>query len=108
MPSASFYAFPRLEQMKEINEEGLRANGFGYRARYVANCVQELLQKENGGDKWMQSLRHVSYEDALQQLCKLPGVGPKVAACVCLFSLDKHNAIPVDTHVHQLAIKYYQ
>ena len=27
------------------------------------------------------------------------GVGPKVAACVALFSLDKHAGIPVDTHV---------
>lgn len=31
----------------------------------------------------------------------------QVAACVCLFSLDKHEAIPVDTHVWQLAAKYY-
>ena len=31
----------------------------------------------------------------------------QVAACVCLFSLDKHAAIPVDTHVWQLAVRYY-
>jgi hypothetical protein len=31
----------------------------------------------------------------------------QVAACVCLFSLDKHAAIPVDTHVWQLASRYY-
>ena len=31
----------------------------------------------------------------------------QVAACVCLFSLDKHAAIPVDTHVWQLAARYY-
>lgn len=35
------------------------------------------------------------------------GVGPKVAACICLFSLDKHDAIPVDTHVWNLATRYY-
>lgn len=32
---------------------------------------------------------------------------PQVAACVALFSLDKHGAIPVDTHVWQLATRYY-
>lgn len=37
----------------------------------------------------------------------LSGVGPKVAACICLFSLDKHDAIPVDTHVWTLATRYY-
>lgn len=31
----------------------------------------------------------------------------QVAACVCLFSLDKHAAIPVDTHVWQLACRHY-
>jgi len=30
-----------------------------------------------------------------------------VAACVCLFALDKHEAIPVDTHVWQVATRYY-
>ncbi len=32
---------------------------------------------------------------------------PQVAACICLFSLDKTAAIPVDTHVWQLAARYY-
>ena len=31
----------------------------------------------------------------------------QVAACVCLFALDKPEAIPVDTHVWQLATRYY-
>jgi hypothetical protein len=34
-------------------------------------------------------------------------VGPKVAACICLFALDKHDAIPVDTHVWDLATRHY-
>ena len=31
----------------------------------------------------------------------------QVAACICLFALDKYEAIPVDTHVWQLAVRYY-
>ena len=34
-------------------------------------------------------------------------VCPQVAACICLFALDKYEAIPVDTHVWQLAVRYY-
>ncbi|RZC94434.1 hypothetical protein C5167_026165 [Papaver somniferum] len=34
------------------------------------------------------------------------GKGPKVAACIALFSLDQHHAIPVDTHVWQIATRY--
>jgi adenine-specific DNA glycosylase len=55
----------------------------------------------------MLSLRQQPYPDALQQLTQLSGVGPKVAACIALFSCDKHAAIPVDTHVWALACKYY-
>jgi endonuclease-3 len=39
---------------------------------------------------------------AREYLTSLPGVGPKTAACVLLFSLDK-PALPVDTHVHRIA-----
>lgn len=35
-------------------------------------------------------------------LTSLPGVGPKTAACVLLFSMDR-AAFPVDTHVHRVA-----
>ena len=35
-------------------------------------------------------------------------MGPKVAACVALFSLDRLDLIPVDTHVHQIALRDYR
>ena len=38
---------------------------------------------------------------------ELPGIGPKVADCICLMSLDKAEAIPVDTHVWQITKKNY-
>jgi endonuclease-3 len=37
-------------------------------------------------------------------LVGLPGVGPKTAACVLLFSLDRPH-FPVDTHVHRVSIR---
>ncbi|MGH2451485.1 MAG: endonuclease III domain-containing protein [Candidatus Limnocylindria bacterium] len=37
-------------------------------------------------------------------LVALPGVGPKTAACVLLFSLDRPY-FPVDTHVHRVALR---
>ena len=42
-----------------------------------------------------------------RELTGLPGVGAKVADCVCLMSLDQHEAIPVDTHVWQIASRTY-
>jgi endonuclease III len=40
--------------------------------------------------------------DAQAYLTGLPGVGPKTAACVLLFSLGR-PVMPVDTHVHRAA-----
>ncbi|MBN2554902.1 MAG: endonuclease III [Anaerolineales bacterium] len=39
--------------------------------------------------------------EALQELLKFKGVGPKTAAIVLLFSLDM-PAFPVDTHIHRV------
>ena len=43
-------------------------------------------------------------QDLWDLLTGLPGVGPKTAACVLLFSLDR-PFFPVDTHVHRVAIR---
>lgn len=48
-----------------------------------------------------------NYTSIFLALCSLYGVGPKVADCVCLMSLDKHDAIPVDTHMWQIAAREY-
>ena len=68
-----------------------------------------LASKPGGGGAWLRSLRapEVSASAAAAALRSLPGVGPKVAACAALFSLDKHDLVPVDTHVWQLAQAHY-
>ena len=40
--------------------------------------------------------------EAQAYLVALPGVGPKTAACVLLFALER-PVMPVDTHVHRVA-----
>lgn len=40
-------------------------------------------------------------------MLELPGVGRKVADCVALFALDQTSAVPVDTHVWNIAIRDY-
>ena len=44
----------------------------------------------------------MSDEEAQAYLVALPGVGPKTAACVLLFALER-PVMPVDTHVHRVA-----
>ncbi|XP_022993891.1 N-glycosylase/DNA lyase OGG1 isoform X2 [Cucurbita maxima] len=101
-----FHEFPSLERLSLVSEAELREAGFGYRAKYIIGTVKELKGKPGGGAEWLLSLRDLDLDEVIEALTALPGVGPKVAACVALFSLDQHHAIPVDTHVWQIATRY--
>lgn len=101
-----FHAFPTLNQLSLVSEQQLRDAGFGYRAKYITGTVNALQSKPEGGEEWLYSLRTLELEDVISELSKLPGVGPKVAACIALYSLDQHHAIPVDVHVWRIAQKY--
>lgn len=48
------------------------------------------------------------YRKAHEELLQLQGVGPKVADCVCLMGLGWGEAVPVDTHVWQIAQRDYK
>jgi len=102
----SFYNFPSLEMLsKDVEMESkLRNLGFGYRAKYIAKAVSDILSK--GGVEWLDNLTKLSYPEAHDELIKLPGIGPKVADCVCLMALNFLEAVPVDTHIIQVAQHY--
>lgn len=100
-----YYTFPAPEVLaKEGTEERLRDLSFGYRAKYIYKTAQMVHSSKQDLFK----LRELPYEEAHAELLKFTGVGPKVADCVCLMSLDKHDAIPVDTHVYQIAKRDYK
>jgi N-glycosylase/DNA lyase len=76
---------------------------FFYRAKYIVGAVNALQLKPGGGEEWLRSLRKLELQEVISELSKLPGVGPKVAACIALYSLDQHHAIPVDVHVWRVS-----
>ncbi|KAL6215009.1 hypothetical protein ACLB2K_010306 [Fragaria x ananassa] len=101
-----FHEFPSLDRLAMVSEQELREAGFGYRAKYLTGTVKALQSKPGGGEEWLLNLRKLELEEVIDALTTLPGVGPKVAACIALFSLDQHDAIPVDTHVWKIATRY--
>ncbi|KAJ1975464.1 8-oxoguanine glycosylase ogg1, partial [Dimargaris verticillata] len=105
----AFYCFPTVSELAHPNLEAqLRQLGFGYRAKYIHQTVQHLqLKHGKQATRWLQSLRQAPYSEARAELLQLAGIGPKVADCICLMSLDKPEAIPVDTHVWQIARRDY-
>ncbi|KFO79849.1 N-glycosylase/DNA lyase, partial [Cuculus canorus] len=101
-----FHAFPSLSALTGADAEAqLRALGFGYRAKFVSGSARAVA--EGIGAEGLCRLRAAPYAEARRVLCALPGVGTKVADCVCLMALDKAEAVPVDTHVWRIARQRY-
>lgn len=99
------HKFPTVEQIANLDELFLRKSGFGYRARTIPEIARQVV--ERGGKEWLESLKEQKYETAHEKLTELKGIGPKLADCICLFALDHTEAVPVDTHLWQAAIRLY-
>ena len=81
--------------------EAIRVGGL---ANIKAPRIQQILRQiaTERGALNLDFLAEMPTSQAREYLLALPGVGPKTAACVLLFSLGK-PALPVDTHVHRVA-----
>jgi len=73
-------------------------------ARVKAPRIKEILRivRERCGGFDLSFLKDLPTDEARAWLLSLPGVGPKTAACVLLFSLGR-PALPVDTHIYRVA-----
>ena len=95
--------FPTWEQVRDAPveevEAAIRSGGLAQqKARRIQRILRILSERLEGEPLTLDALDSMSLEDAQAWLCDLPGVGPKTAACVMLFSLGR-PAFPVDTHV---------
>lgn len=96
------YAFPSKEALAKASLRDLIGCGLGFRARYVLETARTLCE---GFD--LEGLRRLSYGEARRTLLTLTGVGPKVADCALLFSLDKLEAFPVDVRIIRIMSEQY-
>lgn len=87
--------FPPPERIARATEARLRALGLGYRAPFLRETARLVAR----GEVDLGALRGASREEAREALLALPGVGPKVADCIALFSLDVDGAFPIDRWV---------
>jgi endonuclease-3 len=82
-------------------EEAIAAGGLSHvKAPRIGAILRALSEADGEPDLGLLDALHD--DDALAYLQSLPGVGPKTAACVLLFSLGR-PVMPVDTHVHRVS-----
>lgn len=99
----TFFSFPDVDSLARVRVRDLERCGLGFRARYVS-LLAKILEKERID---LASLRRCGFEEAREELIALPGVGEKVADCVCLFSLDKLEAFPIDRWIRRIMVEEY-
>jgi endonuclease III len=83
--------------------EAIRPGGLANQKAPRIQAVLSQIQSERGNLD-LGFLASMPQKDAVQWLVRLPGVGRKTAACVLLFSLNL-PVMPVDTHVHRVALR---
>jgi N-glycosylase/DNA lyase len=100
-----FYTFPTIGALAQADENALRADLWGFRAPRVIEAARFL---QNQPDDWLKALREVPRPDATRSLMGLFGVGAKIADCIALFGLWHDDAVPIDTHVRQIAVRLFR
>ena len=100
-----YYTFPTPEQLGKASVEDLRKLGLGFRDIRVFETTQKVLNKEIDLHKLHAEL---DTEVVREKLLELPGVGPKVADCILLFStLKRFNVFPIDVWVRRVMNDLY-
>ncbi len=101
---SSWNLFPTPGDVAKLTVGELqRTTSMGYRARSVIT-VSRMIQDRTLD---LEALVAGSYEDALESLLQLYGVGPKVADCFLLYGAGQSRAAPVDVWIHRIVNRLY-
>lgn len=97
--SGKTYLFPASGSLKDFNK--IKKCSVGFRAKYLYE-TNKIINAD-----WLKILQEMDYFEAKQKLMELPGIGEKIADCVCLFSLGHFRAFPVDVWIKRIMEQTY-
>ncbi len=97
----SFYLFPTIKALENINEADLRKTKMGFRAKYLINIIEEL---KNG---LTDEIIKMDEQPARERLLKIKGVGEKISDCVLGYGLDFENVTPFDVWGKRIVTDLY-
>ena len=98
------YAFPEAASLYEAGEDAIFALKTGFRAKYIIDAARSVSSSEIVLDN---VLKEESFDTCMDILCKIKGVGPKVASCALLFGFGKTEAFPIDVWMKRALAKYF-
>ncbi|MDO5555788.1 MAG: DNA glycosylase [Clostridia bacterium] len=100
-----YYTFPTPEQLSRASIQDLRNLGLGFRDVRIYETTKIVIENKH----ILELLKNEQNIDKLrEELLKFPGVGPKVADCIMLFSsLKKLEVFPIDVWVRRVMNELY-
>ncbi len=99
-----YYTFPTAKELSKATVEDLRNLGLGFRDVRVFETTRKIHIKEVDLEELKKEKDICKIEE---ELLSLPGVGPKVADCIMLFSLKKYQVFPIDVWVRRVMSELY-
>lgn len=100
----SYYTFPTPEELSKASVKDLRLLGLGFRDTRVYQTTRMVKEKQID----LENLEKIVYINELrEELLKFPGVGPKVADCIMLFSMKRYEVFPIDVWVKRVMTELY-
>ena len=97
--------YPRWSSARDAPVQEIEQTiAMGGLAHTKAPRIKQILGaiSERTGEPDLSELASMTDAEAEAYLTSMPGIGPKTAACVLLFALER-PVMPVDTHVHRVA-----
>jgi N-glycosylase/DNA lyase len=99
----ALFAYPTPEALARLREEDLRACALGYRAKNLLGAARLVAE----GEVDLAAVAQMDDEAARAELCRLPGVGEKVANCALLFGFERVRAFPIDVWIERVLREIY-
>lgn len=100
----SYYTFPTPQELSKASVKDLRLLGLGFRDTRVYETTKMVNEKLVD----LKKLEEIENINKLrEELLKFPGVGPKVADCIMLFSMKKYEVFPIDVWVKRVMTELY-
>jgi len=97
------FAYPAPARLAALREQDLRACALGYRAGNLLKTARMIA----AGEVDLEAIRSLPDDEARAELCRLAGVGEKVANCVLLFAYERVRAFPIDVWIERVLREHY-
>lgn len=102
-PGLELYTYPAPQRLAAASEKQLRDCKLGFRAKYLVGAARMITE----GKIDLERIAGMDDAEALAELCKLPGIGEKVANCVLLFAYGRLKAFPIDVWIERVLREIY-